>query len=159
IERSQPWLAGAAPERRLVDGDGKATRRQRGQDAGIAGPGDGAKFAGRSAQARDLEVAAEARKRPVEGAGEPRPTGLVAGGRGAAPLIGAVEEPDAGKAQTVGNGLDVGDIGRARALEPSPGYRIHGRQQPAHRRLEPAQAVVAQRARPRRALDGVANEP
>ena len=44
---------------------------------------------------------------------EPRRFGLVAGQRGATPLVAAVEEPDAGISEGRGNRRNLADIGRA----------------------------------------------
>src|SRR5215472_9198629 len=95
----QPRLAGAAPERRLVDGGREPPGRQGGQRARVTRPGDVDELAGGTAHACDLDMTAESRKRPIERAREPRHAVLVAGNRGAAPLIGAVEKPDAGKTE------------------------------------------------------------
>ena len=55
-------------------------------------------------------VTAEAGERPVERAREPR-RALLARERRAAPFVGAVEEPDAGKVE---RGRDGGDLGHVR---------------------------------------------
>ena len=120
IDQSQP-LGGAAPlERRLVDRGGETPRRHRGQRADIARPRDVVELAGRPAHARDLDMAAEAGIRPVQRAHQPRHVVLLARQRGAAPLIRAVEEPDAGKAERRGDRPDFLEIGRLRARQPAP---------------------------------------
>src|SRR6185312_12903646 len=114
----QPRLTGAAPKRCLIDGGREAACRASGQRARIAGPGDVDEFAGRAAHARDLDVAAEPRERPVERAGEPGHAVLFAGNCAATPLIRAVEKPYAGKAERGGDRFEFGDVGRIRALKP-----------------------------------------
>src|SRR5262249_43874673 len=117
----QPRLAGAAPKRRLVDGGREPALRTGGQRARVAGPCNVDELAGGAAHVRDLDVTAEPRERPVERAGKPRHAVLLAGNRAAAPLIRAVEKPDAGKAERGGHRFELGDVRRIRALKPTAG--------------------------------------
>src|SRR5262249_26338742 len=94
----QPWKPRAPAHRSLVERGRKAPGRGGRERADITRPRDVVEIACEPAHARDLDKAAEPGKRPVECAGKPRHTALVAGERGAAPLIAAIEEPDAGKA-------------------------------------------------------------
>ena len=118
IEGPQPRLAGAAPERSLIDGRRETSRRGRGQRPHIARPGDIEKITGSAAHAHDLDTAPQPGKRPIERAREPGRSVLVARRRGTAPGVGAVEEPYAAKAELRGDCLHVGHIGGARAPEP-----------------------------------------
>ena len=109
--------------------------------------------------ARDLDMPAEAGKRPVERAGEPWRPVLVADHRRASPLIAAVEKPDAGMIERLRDGGDLRHIGRGRALKPEPRRRIQRREHQARRRRQPGQAVVPQRLRARTVVHGVPDLP
>ena len=148
---AQPGMPRAAPQRRLVDGGGKPAGRRRRQCADIAGPAHIVEHTGGALHARDFEIAAEPGKRPVQRARQPRRPGLLAGERGAAPLVAAVEKPDAGIAERRGDRRDLADIGRARAPEPAAGDRVDARQQPWSRRAAARPRIRrARRARARR---------
>src|SRR5262249_54157735 len=153
----QPWLAGAAPERRLVDGGREPAGRQGGQHARVAWPGDVDELARGAAHARDFEMTAESREWPIERAREPGPAVLVASNRGAAPLVGAVEKPDAGKTERDGDRFEVGDVEGMRALEPAARQRVHGGKQHARPARQPGHTIIPQRARPCTRVDRVAN--
>src|SRR5204863_9126547 len=121
-------------------------------------PGDAVEAAGGTARARDLDMATESGKRPVERAREPWHV-LVARQRRASPLIAAVEEPDAGIVEPGGDGGNIAHVRRARAFEPAARERVHDRQRGARRARQPIQAIVAQGLRPDAALDGLAKRP
>src|SRR6185436_10432599 len=104
----------APAHRGLVDRGAKAPRRQCGQRPDITRPGDVDEFSRRPLHADKLDVAAEAGKRPVERASEPWNAVLFTGQCGAGPLVGAVEEPDAGKAEHCRDGANLLYIGRLR---------------------------------------------
>ena len=156
IVESQRSALGAAAQRRLVDASREAARRERSQGADVTRPGDVDEFPGRPAHADQLDKAAEAGKRPVERARQPGRTVLVAGERGAGPLIRTVEEPDAGKAERVGDCAHLVHIGGLRAHQPAPGDAVEQRHQRPRDCGEPGDAGVAQSPRTRTALAGVA---
>src|SRR6266550_3035441 len=99
-------MAGAAPERRLIDRGGEAARRHPGEHACETRPGHVVELARRPRHAGDLDMAPKARKRPVERAYQPR-LGVLARERCAAPFVRAVEEPDAGKAERSNDRRDL----------------------------------------------------
>src|SRR5262249_29105311 len=110
---AQPRMTGAAPQRRLVQASGKAARSRRGEHPDESRPGDAPEFAGRTGHASDLHMAAEPGERPIQGAGEPWRAVLLAAERRSAPLVRAVEEPDAGELQLGGDRGNLLDVGRA----------------------------------------------
>ena len=71
IEDAQPAMTRAASQRRLVDRSREASRRQSGEHAHIARPGDAEELASRPTHPRHFDVTAHPGKRPVQCAGEP----------------------------------------------------------------------------------------
>ena len=109
------------------------------------------------AHAGKLDKAAETRERPVERARQPRRAVLVARQRRARPLVRAVEEPDAGKAERRGDRADLLDIGRLRAHQPAPRHAVEQRhQRPARPRETRRRRCREAPARASAALAGMA---
>ena len=119
VVRPQPRMPRAPPHRRLIDrAPANRPGAIRGQHADKTRPGDIVEFAGRPRHAGDLDMAAKPRKRPVECAHQPRRT-VIARKRGAAPLVRAVEKPDAGETQRGRDRGDLRHIGRAASASAS----------------------------------------
>jgi hypothetical protein len=119
--------AGAAAQRRLVDGGGEAAGRQGREHADEAGPGDVEPGAGDAVAPRHHGVAAEAMERPVEGAAEHRAAiGIGPDAGGAGPFVGEVEAVGAGLAELVGDGVDLRQVGVGGARQPAAAAPIGG---------------------------------
>ncbi len=147
IIRPQPGMAGAAAHWRLIDAGGEAERRHCGERARVTRPGDAEEISAPAAHLRHLGVASEAMERPIQRARQPRHAVLFARERRAGPLIGRVEQPDAGEIENFGDPCDFLNIRRARAPEPAPGCSVEQRHNRRHSGREEAETGVAQRAR------------
>ena len=149
-------MTGSPPQRRLVDRGPETSGRHGGQCPDIARPRDAVELTRLTPFVGDLDMAAEARERPVERPDQPGLSVFVATHGGAAPGIGAVQEPDAAEAKRRGDTLDLADIGRLGSRQPASRQPVEQRQCGSDRTWEKRKTIVAQRPRPRRALLGLA---
>src|SRR4249920_1722115 len=106
-----------------------------------------------------VHMTAEARKRPIERASNPRYSVLLAGERGTTPLVAAVQKPDAGKIKLACYGLDLVRIRRVRLQQPASRHGVDRGQQPGRDARQPANALVPQRPRAYAAFGGVPKGP
>ena len=83
-------MPGTAPHRRLIKRGSEALRRHCREGANITGPGDAEKTAVIAAHVRDLGVAPETAKRPIERSQKPGRPILFIRPRCASPLIRGV---------------------------------------------------------------------